>query len=262
MRRIGLYVIVISLLMIIATGPSCRSSLPVINLSQTGPVTSVPQNLKPRRFVNQLPGCQTDLQLFYQDTFDRKRQLLIPIPNAASSSDVPEVTDNYYSVDASTIPGGSEAGTSKSQNLTFELCFKIYDIDGNHILQLSRRQLTPVPCSELNLQQQICAGVDWFFGIVYPSDNTVTASLARGWTKHDRFGRKLVKQGDYLAALSAFRKAIDARPDDHAALYNAGLICQALGDYPRAYRFYRRAYNLKPDSVYYDCLERVEPKRQ
>ena len=55
-----------------------------------------------------------------------------------------------------------------------------------------------------------------------------------------------------------FGKAIDARPDDHAALYNAGVVCEALGDYVGAMRYYERAEALAEDADYQQGLARVK----
>ena len=101
--------------------------------------------------------------------------------------------------------------------------------------------------------------VEKFLGRVYPDDAEMAAPLAGGWTRYDYRGRVLAEQGDYAGALVMFGKAIDARPDDHAALYNAGVVCEALGDYEHAVRYYGRALRLAEEADYQRGLERVKP---
>jgi len=82
--------------------------------------------------------------------------------------------------------------------------------------------------------------------------------MARGYSKYDREGRDLARQGDYTEALEKFRQAIDAKPYDHAALYNAGLVCEALSNYENGMQYYRRAWQLKQRPEYKKAIERVE----
>ena len=63
---------------------------------------------------------------------------------------------------------------------------------------------------------------------------------------------------NYLASLTYFRQAIDARPNDHAALYNAAIISEALGDYHRAEKYCNRALKLAPEEKYQIAYERMQ----
>jgi tetratricopeptide (TPR) repeat protein len=96
-----------------------------------------------------------------------------------------------------------------------------------------------------------------FCGRIYPMGETISVNMCQGWSEYDRRGRELAKRGDYVGALAELRRAIDARPDDHAAIYNAGVICEAMGDYRQAKDYYQRAVRLRHKSVYEAGCERV-----
>jgi len=96
-----------------------------------------------------------------------------------------------------------------------------------------------------------------FWVRIYPAGDTIEVNMCQGWSEYDRRGRELAKRGDYVGALAELRRAIDARPDDHAAIYNAGVICEAMGDYRQAKDYYQRAVRLQRKSVYEAGCERV-----
>jgi len=89
--------------------------------------------------------------------------------------------------------------------------------------------------SQDQLRTALYADVDLLLDKLYPKEQLITGRFHRGWSRFDRQGRRQAAQRNYAAALTCFRQAIDARPDDHAALYNAGLVCEATGDYQRGY---------------------------
>ena len=84
----------------------------------------------------------------------------------------------------------------------------------------------------------------------------VEAELAVGESRYDKLGRRTAKQGNYEEALHYFLQAIDAYPADHAALYNTGVMHEALGASVKAKAFYQRAIKLKKDSLYVQALAR------
>jgi tetratricopeptide (TPR) repeat protein len=52
---------------------------------------------------------------------------------------------------------------------------------------------------------------------------------------------------DYAAAATAYRKALDIKPDFAEAALNLGIVLQEGGDADAAMRAYRNAYRLRPD---------------
>jgi len=68
--------------------------------------------------------------------------------------------------------------------------------------------------------------------------------LAGAWND---LGVAYSKKGEYDRAIEAFRKALELKPDDHAAWYNLGLAYDMKGEYDRAIEAFRKALELKPD---------------
>jgi tetratricopeptide (TPR) repeat protein len=99
---------------------------------------------------------------------------------------------------------------------------------------------------------------DTFVARLYGHKQSLNVTLARGAGKFDEQGREAAARGDYAAALAFFRQAIDARPHNHGSLFNAGLMCEALGQYPQAQRYYQRATELAAQSPYRLARERVQ----
>jgi tetratricopeptide (TPR) repeat protein len=82
--------------------------------------------------------------------------------------------------------------------------------------------------------------------------------LEVGASVHDLAGRKLAELGNDPAALAEFQKAIDDRPRDHRSLYNAGVMSLAMGRYPQAIQYFRRAAALSNRSLYRLAVRKVE----
>ena len=100
--------------------------------------------------------------------------------------------------------------------------------------------------------------VDFFMNQMFPQKITIACPMARGKSRYDRLGRRAADHADFEQAFQYFRKAVDEYPDDHAALYNAGLVSEALLNYPRALKYYQRALKLSDDvPQYYISLHRV-----
>ncbi len=100
--------------------------------------------------------------------------------------------------------------------------------------------------------------VDFYIGQMFPEKITFACPMAFGKSRYDKLGRKAAADGDFDRACEYFRKAIDEFPDDHAALYNAGLVSEALRNYPRALQYYQRALKLADVPQYNISLHRVQ----
>ena len=59
-------------------------------------------------------------------------------------------------------------------------------------------------------------------------------------------GLSLLAGGDFNGALSAFERVINKNATDAVALYNAGVACHRLGQFPRAVAYYLRAIQTEP----------------
>jgi len=101
---------------------------------------------------------------------------------------------------------------------------------------------------------------DIFLSEIFPSRPPITVRMANGRTKYDRQGRNLAVSGDLNGALKLFRQALDNRPNNHATLYNAGLICEALGRHDQARRYYLRAHGLADKPEYKRAFDRINQR--
>jgi tetratricopeptide (TPR) repeat protein len=64
---------------------------------------------------------------------------------------------------------------------------------------------------------------------------------------HCNLGNVLLKQGDTIGAIGAFRNALTLQPDHAATLSNLGFTLETLGDAANAVQCYRRALQSRPD---------------
>jgi len=81
--------------------------------------------------------------------------------------------------------------------------------------------------------------------------------FAEGRSEYDRLGRRAAALGEWERALRLFRQAVDAQPEDDAALYNSGLVCEGQGDYDQALAYYDRALGVMPRALYAGARNRV-----
>lgn len=73
-----------------------------------------------------------------------------------------------------------------------------------------------------------------------------------------RSGIAAAEDGDWQLARRHFSAAVEADGNNHAALYNLGLACEATGDLLQARRAYESALSLKPEDDYQQALTRLE----
>lgn len=64
--------------------------------------------------------------------------------------------------------------------------------------------------------------------------------------------------GEWDKAREIFEEIIHSHPDNHRAHFNLGLCHKYLRNYTAAREFFRRAYELQPDSLYKAELKTVE----
>lgn len=136
--------------------------------------------------------------------------------------------------------------------------FDLTELASHQITRSLRFEACDSSEQPMTLQTCFDQWLDELSETLHPSTVSRPYTLARGISKHDRQGRKLVEQGDHQAALRLFQKAIDAHPNDHAALYNAGLVCEVLVKKQRALSFYQRAYRISPKQDYQTAIARIE----
>ena len=68
-----------------------------------------------------------------------------------------------------------------------------------------------------------------FVAKISPHSVTVTEKMEMGASKIVETGNKLARAGDYPEALECYKRALRDHPNDDGALFNAGMVCEAMG---------------------------------
>ena len=138
-----------------------------------------------------------------------------------------------------------------------EITFEITDPNTNSIVYSTSLSDNVSRATDEEIRRCLRLMADAYLGRLFPEPHSFTVTLARGRSEFDRRGRHAALQGDYLAALGYFKQAIDARPDDHAALYNTAVICETLGDFTQAAAYCHRALQLASEEKYQVAYDRM-----
>lgn len=83
-------------------------------------------------------------------------------------------------------------------------------------------------------------------GAISPHEEVVREVLEKGESEHVKMGNALAVTGEYKEALDCYLCGVEAEPDDHGALFNAGLMYEAIGDLAKAEEFYDKAFRRDP----------------
>ncbi len=105
--------------------------------------------------------------------------------------------------------------------------------------------------------RQIDECVQEFLAKVSPHEVVVSEALGKGRTEAVKTGNKLAMAKDYAEAIEAYNTAIGEKPDDYEAIFNSGLMYEALGKLDKAEEMYDRAFKLKPQTQYVQARKRV-----
>ena len=257
------YVIVTVMLPVVLAETGCQSLLPSIELKPITENKAVPDNqlfqLKVGKF-NTNSDEYRQYGVFVRECLinalpERKLQLFSQADN--DGSDGLSSQNRVISGNVSLSKTADPADNSKVA-VQVEITFVLSDSRSGRIIQSVTLSQIAARNSQEGIRAILHRFVDSYLAEIFPDSLALSSRLIRGWTKYDRQGRKSAGRGDYANALAWFRKAIDARPDDHAALYNAGVMCEALADYNRAGQYYRRAGELSDNTDYRIAYERIE----
>jgi tetratricopeptide (TPR) repeat protein len=99
--------------------------------------------------------------------------------------------------------------------------------------------------------------VEAFVAKISPHQVVVSEKLGKGKSDSVKTANKMAVAGDYAEALEIYLAAVKTNPDDHEALFNAGVMCEALGRFADAEQDYDRAFKLKPQDQYIAARKRV-----
>ena len=99
--------------------------------------------------------------------------------------------------------------------------------------------------------------VEEFLQKISPHQVVEKIQLLACKSKIGKDANNAAKAEAYEDALEMFLAAAEQVPDDHAALFDAGVMYEVLRKLDKAEEFYSRAIELKKDSRYYACRRRV-----
>jgi hypothetical protein len=101
--------------------------------------------------------------------------------------------------------------------------------------------------------------VDSFLDDITPA--TVTDKIVLDDEDEDlKPGVQLCKNGALDAAMAAFEDLLKKKPGSAGATYNLGVLYEAKGEYQKAEELYRKAYSMRPKSLYNDALQEMHER--
>jgi len=99
--------------------------------------------------------------------------------------------------------------------------------------------------------------VEAFLMQISPHEVVVTETLGKGKSEAVETGNKLAEAGDYAEALEAYQAGLREEPGDHDALFNSGVMYEAMGKFAEAEKCYGDAFKTKPEAQYVQARKRV-----
>jgi len=93
--------------------------------------------------------------------------------------------------------------------------------------------------------------------MISPHEVVVPEKLAKGKSELVDTGNKLAVAREYTDALDYYVSAIEANPGDHGAVFNAGVMHEAMGQLKKAEGYYDRARKIEPKEQYIFARRRV-----
>jgi curli biogenesis system outer membrane secretion channel CsgG len=99
--------------------------------------------------------------------------------------------------------------------------------------------------------------VQEFVSKVSPHRIVVREKLMTGKSQSVETGNKLAAAGEYAEALGCYLQAVETKPGDDGAMFDAGLMYEAMGKLDKALEFYDRAFRVKDLEKYVLARRRV-----
>ena len=97
-----------------------------------------------------------------------------------------------------------------------------------------------------------------FLSHLIPLEYDFKIDLESSRNKSCAMGVKLIRGEDYEGALSQFDAALLENPEDDKAAFAAGVVCEKLGKYDEALKYYKKACVIEQDPAYTEARDRVK----
>jgi len=114
-----------------------------------------------------------------------------------------------------------------------------------------------LPASDQIIAHLIDECVQEFVAKVSPHQIVETEKLLKGRSEAVKTGNKLAAAGDYAEAVEAYQSAIATNPEDHEAIFDCGVACEAMGRLAEAEQCYDKAFKINPQDQYIHARRRV-----
>ena len=114
-----------------------------------------------------------------------------------------------------------------------------------------------LPPTEKVIAELVDRAVTSFAAGISPHRETFTETLAGSTSRLVRDGHEFAESSEWADALRCYQQAIQANCDDHGAVFNAGVMCEVMGELKKAEQYYDQAVRLEPKGEYIAARGRV-----
>lgn len=114
-----------------------------------------------------------------------------------------------------------------------------------------------LPATDQILSGLIDECVAEFVSKISPHQIVVREALGNGKSDPVTTGNKLASAGDYGEALKLYQTGLEMKPEDYQAVFNSGVMYEALGKFAEAEQAYDKAFKMKPEEQYIAARKRV-----
>lgn len=118
-----------------------------------------------------------------------------------------------------------------------------------------------LPTGEAVVEELIAQCVDGLVAWLCPQKVWVNAQLQVGRTRLVLDGNRLARGEEYAKALDLYLQGVKGSPGDDGAVFNAGLMYEALGQLDKAAEYYDRAAAMRPGEHTDQARRRLDERR-